>query len=476
MESLDLYKLNWKNLDPEVRKQKLKSIEDQSVLTEIAKTDSSVSIRRDAVSRINDQTLLAEIAKTGSAKRRVCRDAVSRIKDQALLAEIAKTVDSDSISMDALSRIKDQTLLAEIAKMTSNEMVSKKAMDRIKDQALLAEIVKTACVYDVRKKESNMTSMVPDDGVSMDALSRIKDQTLLAEIAKMTSNEMVSKKAMGRIKDQALLAEIVKTASDYDVREEAVKRIKDEALLMDIEIKAVLKEIAETDPYGLRKWVKEYRRPEGVCQESFQEGWNIGIVDLKRLMNSFPLLRMVEGYTIRIYLWRDSVGGYGSVWGMPEEIPFPEPNWCLDNDDGEKVPMTLFEDRRNPPKPQGALDCFMEAIRGDGSPLSYLQASIFEREVNELGAFWHGISWGTHRIFYKDPSYEGLKFQWEEPKPSEWEPMVFMDKDICTVKFYSYSKLHVEAVYCHIDTYKKNHYIFKTNQSVIAKGSGGFWF
>ena len=46
MESLDLYKLNWKHLDPEVRKQKLKSIEDQSVLTEIAKTDSSLSIRR----------------------------------------------------------------------------------------------------------------------------------------------------------------------------------------------------------------------------------------------------------------------------------------------------------------------------------------------------------------------------------------------------------------------------------------------
>lgn len=187
MESLDLLKLNWKHLDPEVRKQKLKSIEDQSVLTEIAKTDSSLSIRRDAVSRINDQTLLVEIAKTDSAKRRVCRD----------------------------------------------------------------------------------------------ALSRIKNQNLLAEIATMASNEMISKKAIDRINDPALLAEIAKTVSDYDIREEALKRIKDKALLMDIEIKAVLKEIAETDPYGLRKWIKGYRRPEGVCQESSQEGWSIGTIDLK---------------------------------------------------------------------------------------------------------------------------------------------------------------------------------------------------
>jgi hypothetical protein len=56
----------------------------------------------------------------------------------------------------------------------------------------------------------------------------------------------------------------------------------------------------------------------------------------------------------------------------------------------------------SPPKPDCAFDDFMEAIEGDKSPLSYLQAAICLHELNEFGAMWHGISWGQDRILPLD--------------------------------------------------------------------------
>ena len=38
----------------------------------------------------------------------------------------------------------------------------------------------------------------------------------------------------------------------------------------------------------------------------------------------------------------------------------------------------------------------MQAIEGDGSPWSYLSASILSREAEEFGAMWHGVD-GIHR-------------------------------------------------------------------------------
>lgn len=39
-----------------------------------------------------------------------------------------------------------------------------------------------------------------------------------------------------------------------------------------------------------------------------------------------------------------------------------------------------------------------DAIDGDGSLRSYIQASILRRELEELGAWWHGLEWSTHTL------------------------------------------------------------------------------
>ena len=43
----------------------------------------------------------------------------------------------------------------------------------------------------------------------------------------------------------------------------------------------------------------------------------------------------------------------------------------------------------------------MQAIEGDGSPWSYLSASILSREAAEFGAMWHGCDWSDQTILSK---------------------------------------------------------------------------
>ena len=56
----------------------------------------------------------------------------------------------------------------------------------------------------------------------------------------------------------------------------------------------------------------------------------------------------------------------------------------------------------SPRGPPGAVP-LMQAIEGDGSPWSYLSASILSREAAEFGAIWHGCVWSDQTILSKPP-------------------------------------------------------------------------
>ncbi|GAB4266207.1 hypothetical protein [Thermincola ferriacetica] len=192
-----------------------------------------------------------------------------------------------------------------------------------------------------------------------------------------------------------------------------------------------------------------------------QEGWSKSAVDPMRLLAVFSSLRMKDGYVLRAYQFREGGNGNGFVWAMPEKAPFPEPEEC------ERVRGHFLE----PPKPPGALDNFMEAIEGDGTPWSYLSASLFAREAREFGARWHGLSWSTHTILGSDPQYP-----WLEVHPEEWRPVVIEEKGSVTVSFYTYSGLETEAVYRHTDRYRAGNYAFKSEKTIIGKGPMGYIF
>lgn len=211
------------------------------------------------------------------------------------------------------------------------------------------------------------------------------------------------------------------------------------------------------------------------------EGWSKSEVDPMELLSLFPSLHLKVCLVLREYQFRSHGNGNGIVWAMPEDMPFLETDKC------PKLEGVFLE----PPRPPGALDNFMDAIEGDGSPWSYLSASIFAREAAEFGAIWHGGSWSTHRIIGSDPwsatqrsdhqsSHEPSEnpdnWHWLEPEPSEWMPEVCGAGDVVTVTFYTFSGLGREIIYRNIDTYKPGRYRFKSNGKAIAEGRRGYVF
>ena len=220
--------------------------------------------------------------------------------------------------------------------------------------------------------------------------------------------------------------------------------------------------------FSSERVIRLRKRAQKACavSEKGPQGWSKSDADPMKLLRSFPSLRMRKGFILRAYQYRASGDGNGIVWAMPEDVPFPDPEAC------PKLEDVFLE----PPKPESALD-IMQVIEGDGSPWSYLSASFFAREALEFGALWHGCGWSEHAVINKVPpgSFgKGGRWKWQEPKPSEWKPVVCEGQDKVTVTFYSYSGLGQESIYRHRDTYKPGYYSFKSERTVVAEGSGGY--
>jgi len=218
------------------------------------------------------------------------------------------------------------------------------------------------------------------------------------------------------------------------------------------------------------------------------------------LLAIFPSLHIKKGFILHAYPYRTQLGGVGNVWAVPESSiiqdiekyetidlfelarPFPIDNSCLDG-------LTMNGPVKLP-HPPDALDNIMEAIEGDRTPWSYLLASIFAREIADFGASWHGVIWSTHTILSGDPwTYPHVWFEEDEKgllseqgwqcsgrRPSEWKPSVVCDDGVTVVKFYTYSMLVQEAIYCFTDIYEPNSYKFKGDVEIIAEGPNSMLF
>lgn len=207
----------------------------------------------------------------------------------------------------------------------------------------------------------------------------------------------------------------------------------------------------------------------GVWQEQIPEdtpeGWSQSPVDFTPLLAVFPSIDLKSNFVLRAYQFRERNDGNGKVWAIPKTSNFPDIDEYLDDD--------LIDD---PPHPEQALDDIMEAITGDGTPFSYLCASLFAREIGEFGTFGHGIDWGEYQIIGHNPLTTNVSedWQWLEPEPIFWSPLVQMDKNAVTVKFFSLTSLGYPKISLHIDTYIFGNYQFMTQNKLIAKGKNGY--
>lgn len=212
------------------------------------------------------------------------------------------------------------------------------------------------------------------------------------------------------------------------------------------------------------------------------EGWSLSDLDFNELMGLVPSLKIRKGIKLQAHLFREGENGNGVVYAVPEDMS-PE---------NAQFETIMFNNFLPAPRPIMALKNLMEAFEGNGTPWSYMCASILAREFEEYGAQWHGCDWSTHYILGENPLVKikgsGRRrssrleisdpdgWDWLQDEPGEWNPQGITRGRSCKVVFYTHTGFDVEALYRHEDTYKDGSYHFKSKRTMIARGPGGYIF
>lgn len=209
------------------------------------------------------------------------------------------------------------------------------------------------------------------------------------------------------------------------------------------------------------------------------EGWFASDFDANVLIAVFDTLRLKAGFALHAYRLREGHGGNGIIWALPADSPQVPPDECF-----------RLEGFLSPPKPPGAVS-LMKAIEGDGSPWSYLSASILRREAEEFGAFWHGCKWTPQTILSKlprptsDPDVSADEWMetgdtpedywtWQDAAPTTWEPTYAESGATRMIVLHIRNPLGRDQIFRATDTYQPGSYDCATKTRVLATGAGGF--
>ena len=220
--------------------------------------------------------------------------------------------------------------------------------------------------------------------------------------------------------------------------------------------------------------------PDPLAETSpFSGRWSVsdGANDLIRV---FDALRLKAGFALRAFVYREGANGNGIIWAVPADAP------PVAADDCPRLEDTWLQ----PPQPPGGVP-LMQAIEGDGSPWSYLSASILRREAAEFGAIWHGCVWSDQTILSKAPrqadGQDGedrarkltgdapvSNWTWCGAVPPLWKP-TYADKGTTReVVLYIHNPVGLEEIYRATDTYPAGSYDGETETTVLCRGEGGF--
>ncbi|AIY89299.1 hypothetical protein [Geoglobus acetivorans] len=170
---------------------------------------------------------------------------------------------------------------------------------------------------------------------------------------------------------------------------------------------------------------------EDLWRVPAKNGWQKSPVSPMEVLRLFGRLKVREGFELIAYVFRDGLQGKGVVWAVPEGH-FPEVGECAKLDEV------------GTPKPEKALLPSM-VLDGDGTPESYIQASIFLREMDEFGALWHELRWGLHEIIDELPAGFHL------PEMVDIRPRTVFEKNTVT-EFFTLELLE-KMIYRHSDTF-----------------------
>jgi hypothetical protein len=295
-------------------------------------------------------------------------------------------------------------------------------------------------------------------------------------------------------------ASIAAAASAYKVDEKIVHRLVTDAESFRWQSAKAIEDMgkAHLDRIMKKKWVRkddaemsdnEVMKHFAMERKYSLSGWTLAPYDPNRLIELFPCLNLRKGYHLGSYQYQSNGNGRACVFVLPAKRSLPKrpPEKALDNisfDGLEKhlrsflaykvyslimsIPFPSYR-----PLPAWANRDVEYYVEGDGSPLSYFQASLFSRELYELGALWHDLYWATHKIITSPDALPDEEFTWYEPEPEEWCPIIWKDQEQrWNATFYTLDDMNAELVF-HNDIFISG-YAFGTFSTSIATYPGGY--
>lgn len=220
--------------------------------------------------------------------------------------------------------------------------------------------------------------------------------------------------------------------------------------------------------------------PSEESEES--EGWRKAPYSFESILSRYSHIWLAQGYKLAGYQFCSGMGSNGFPFVIPMNSELPDPSedeldfgW-LKTGEATLTGGSSLPDWMNPH--------VSKAIRGDRTPLSYLEASLCVRALREMGARWHGIHWGTHQLISSQrlaneilsSGDEQGEWDWPNGKPREWRPFVCKRRNgSVMVEFFTYSELGQQAIYLHRDVYTSG-YDFESQQEAVGIGGYGFVF
>jgi hypothetical protein len=196
-------------------------------------------------------------------------------------------------------------------------------------------------------------------------------------------------------------------------------------------------------------------------EPSHENHWFISTVNPAAALIRLPGLTLKPQYRLVSYLYRHDSVGTGVVWAIPEELSITS---------HLETALAGNHSISHLPRPDGALQHFMDAVDGDRTPPTFVIASVFKREVQEFGELGDRKKWSHHKLIDAPPP--GINWQWKEGQPKDFKPKVKLLPDgQAAVEFFTYRKLGQLSIYRHVDQYPQHQYRPNSLDKAIATGS-----
>jgi hypothetical protein len=267
----------WKHVDPAIRLEAVRDLEDGIDLVALAESDPDAKVRRAAVAHLNDPACLARVA-AGDADADVCERAADRLVAVALDAAGAlpdgdgeRAGEPDAVALAAVAAITDARRLSTVAKSEAPESVRTAALARVTDARALGSIARHAKI----------------EATAAAALTRLTDSADLLEVALRSDHRDVALAAFDRLAASPL--ELGQLHSiEVRSQQKAVSR-RARALIQDIEQAEALRHAA-----ALERQRREGMLHDAVVQLTEVSGIEAARADLARLADAWAALRVTE--------------------------------------------------------------------------------------------------------------------------------------------------------------------------------------